>query len=89
VLLQIITVTSDTSGATLAVFGVNGSTPTMNFSKVFDNAPLDPGGGSSYTIGGTSNIHTFTGAGGTVQALAGVHIIAAAAQTILMGRCIL
>jgi hypothetical protein len=82
-----ITVTSDADGATLAVFGVNGSIPTLNFSKVFDNAPLDPGGGSSYTLGGSSNIHTFTGAGGTTQALAGVHIIAPPVMS-QMGRCI-
>lgn len=74
-----LTITSDANGATLAVFAVNGSTPTVNFNKIFAEAPLNPGGGASYQLGGSSNGHTFTGAGGTVQALAGVHIIAAGA----------
>ena len=74
-----ITVTSDANGATVAVFGVDGATPTVNFTKIFAEAPLNPGGGASYTLGGTSNGHTFTGAGGTIQSLAGVHVIAAAA----------
>ncbi len=73
-----ITVTSDTSGATFAVFGVNGNVPTVNFVQVFAEAPLNPGGGASYQLGGTSNIHTFTGGAGTIQALAGIHIISGA-----------
>jgi hypothetical protein len=73
-----ITVTSDTNGATVAVFGVDGSAPTVNFTKIFSDAPLAPGGGASYTLGGTSNGHTFTGSGGGTQALAGVHVIAGA-----------
>lgn len=71
-----ITVPSDASGATVAVFGVNGATPTVNFNKIFAEAPLNPGGGASYQLGGASNAHTFTGGGGTIQALAGVHVIA-------------
>jgi hypothetical protein len=82
-----ITVTSTTDGATVAVFGVNGSTPTVNFTKIFAEAPLAPGGGASYTLGGTSSAHTFTGAGGTFQALAGVHVIAGAGGT--SGRAIM
>lgn len=74
-----LTVTSDTSGATVAVFSVNGAAPTVNFTKIFSEAPFNPGGAASYTLGGTSNGHTFTGGGGTVQALAGVHVIAAGA----------
>jgi hypothetical protein len=70
-----ITVTSDASGATVAVFGVNGNAPTTNFNTIFSDAPFNPGGGGSYQIAGTSNIHTFTGGGGTIQALAGVHVI--------------
>lgn len=73
-----ITVTSSSDGATVAVFGVDGAAPTVNFTKIFSTAPLNPGGGASYQLSGTSNAHTFTGAGGTHQSLAGVHIIAAA-----------
>lgn len=73
-----ITVTSSTDGATIAVFSVNGSTPTMNFTPIWDDAPLAPGGGASYQLGGTSNAHTFTGAGGSTQALVGIHIQASA-----------
>lgn len=73
-----ITVPSSTDGATVAVFCTDGSTPTMNFTKIWAEAPLAPGGGGSYQLAGTSNAHTFTGAGGTAQALAGVHVIAAA-----------
>ncbi len=74
-----ITVTSDTAGATVANFAVDGGAPTVNFTKIYSEAPLGPGGGASYTLGGTSNAHTFTGAGGTVQALTGVHILAPSA----------
>jgi hypothetical protein len=73
-----ITVTSATGDATYATFVVNGATPTVNFTKVWAEAPLSPGGGGSYTLGGTSNAHTFTGAGGSSSALVGVHILAAA-----------
>jgi hypothetical protein len=76
-----ITVTSSTDGATVAVFGVNGNVPTVNFNKIFAEAPLNPGGGASYQIGGTSNAHTFTGGGGTIQSLAGVHIITGGAAS--------
>lgn len=72
-----ITVPSTVDGATVAVFAVDGSTPTVNFTKIWAEAPNNPGGGASYTLGGTSNAHTFTGGGGTRQALAGVHVIAA------------
>jgi hypothetical protein len=83
-----IPVTSDLTGATVAVFGANGNPPTVNFNQIFSEAPLNPGGGASYQLSGTTNNHTFTGAGGTLQALAGIHIIAAAAtQTFtLMGQ---
>ena len=74
-----VTVTSTTDGATVAVWGTNGSTPTVNFTKIFAEAPLNPGAGASYTLGGTSNAHTFTGAGGTNPAWVGIHVIAAAA----------
>lgn len=76
-----ITVPSSADGATVAVFGVNGAAPTVNFNKIFSEAPLSPGGGASYQLAGASNAHTFTGAGGTAQALAGVHVIAATAVT--------
>lgn len=76
-----ITVTSATGDATVAVFGVNGNPPTCNFTKIFSEAPLNPGGGASYQLGGTSNAHTFTGAGGSAQALAGVHVIQPAGGT--------
>lgn len=68
-----LTVTSDPNGATVVFFGVDGSTPTVNFTKIFAEAPNSPGGGANYALGGTSNTHTFTGAGGTLQALVGAH----------------
>lgn len=76
-----VTVTSTTDGATVAIWGTNGADPTCNFNEIFSQAPLDPGAGASYQLGGTSNGHTFTGAGGTTPAWAGVHIVAAAAAT--------
>jgi hypothetical protein len=76
-----ITVTSDADGATVAVFAVNGSDPTVDQTEIFSTAPLDPGGAASYAIGGTSNTHNFTSGGGTRQALAGVHVIAASSGT--------
>lgn len=74
-----ITPTSDANGATLACFAVDGGTPTTNFNQIYAEAPFAPGGGASYQLGGASNAHTFTGAGGTIQALAAVHIIAGSA----------
>lgn len=71
-----ITPTSDASGATVACFAVDGGAPTTNFNQIYSEAPLTPGGGASYQLGGASNAHTFTGAGGTIQALAAVHVIA-------------
>lgn len=76
-----ITVPSSADGATVAVFAADGAAPTVNFNKIFSEAPLNPGGGASYQLGGASNAHTFTGAGGTRQALVGVHIIAAAVNS--------
>lgn len=74
-----ITPTSDANGATVGCFAVDGGAPTTNFNQIYAEAPFAPGGGASYQLGGASNAHTFTGAGGTIQALAAVHIIAAAA----------
>lgn len=73
-----ITVPSDVNGATVATFIVNGGTPTMNFTTFWADSALNPGGGGSYHLGGTSNAHTFTGAGGTVadETLSGIHVIA-------------
>lgn len=71
-----ITVTSAANDATLASFACNAAAPTVNFTKIYAEAPLSPGGGANYTLGGTSNAHTFTGAGGTLQALVGIHILA-------------
>src|SRR6267142_3323532 len=48
-----ITVTSTTDGATVACFGVDGGAPTVNFTKIYSEAPLGPGGGASFTLGGT------------------------------------
>lgn len=76
-----VTVTSTTDGATVAAWGTNGSSPTLNFTKIYDNAPLNPGAGASYALGGTSNGHTFTGAGGTAPAWTGVHVIAGSAAS--------
>lgn len=71
-----LTVTSSTDGATVANFSVDGAAPTVNFTKIWADDPLNPGGGGNYTLGGTSNAHTFTGSGGTVQCIAGVHVVA-------------
>jgi len=70
-------VPSDANGASVAVFCANSNNPVMNFNEIFANSPFGPGGGASYQLGGTSNLHTFNPTGGTEQALAGVHIVAA------------
>jgi hypothetical protein len=80
-----ITVPSSTDGATVANFSVNGATPTVNFTKIWAESPLAPGGGGSFTLGGTSNVHTFTGAGGSLQALVGVHVLASSSAGIIAG----
>lgn len=72
-----VTITSSSDGATLAVIANNNGDPTMNFTSLWANSPLNPGGGSNYTLGGTSNAHTLTG--GTNQAAVGIHIIAGSA----------
>lgn len=77
-----ITITSTTNGATVGQFATDGATPTMNFTKIYAESPLLHGGGANFTLGGTSNVHTFTGAGGTTPALSGVHVIAGAGPTI-------
>jgi hypothetical protein len=71
-----ITVTSSTNGATVAVFNNDGGAPTINFTTIWKYAVLSPGGGASYTLGGSSNVHTFTGGGGSAAALGGVHVVA-------------
>lgn len=73
-----VTVTSTTDGATVAQWETDGSEPTINFNKIYGQADLNPGGGASYQLGGTSNAHTFTGAGGSFPAWCGVHIPAGA-----------
>lgn len=77
-----VTVTSTTDGATIGNWGTNGSTPTVNFNKIYAEAPLAPGGGATYQLSGTSNAHTFTGAGGTNPAWTGVHVLVARGITI-------
>jgi hypothetical protein len=72
-----ITVTSDANGASVAVYSASSGTPTMNFTRFFDDSALANGAGGTYNLGGTSNVHTFTGQGNGI--LAGVHVIAAAA----------
>lgn len=71
-----LTVTSSTDGATVVNFAVDGAAPTVNFTKIWADDPFSPGGGGNYTLGGTSNAHTFTGSGGTLQCIAGVHVVA-------------
>lgn len=72
-------VTTDASGATVVVSLEDGGSPTVNQTQIFSYAALDPGGGASYAIGGSgTNSHSFTGGGGTVRSLAGVHVIAGA-----------
>jgi hypothetical protein len=74
-----IAIPTGSTGATVAVFGVDGATPTIDQTTLWGVSNFGPGGGASYALGGTTtNTHNFTGAGGTVQALAGVHVIAAA-----------
>ena len=70
-------VPSDANGASVAVFCADSNEPAMNFNEIFVNAPFGPGGGASYQLGGTSNLHTFNPTGGLHQALAGIHIVAA------------
>lgn len=84
-----VTVTSGADDATLAIWGTNGADPTVNFNEIFSQAPLDPGGGASYQLAGSSNGHTFTGAGGTTPAGAGIHIAAAAAAGTTRPRSLL
>lgn len=74
-----VTITSTTDGATVASWGTDGAAPTTNFNTLFSYAALDPGAGASYQLGGTSNAHTFTGAGGSNPAWTGVHVLAGAA----------
>lgn len=79
-----ITITSDVNGATVAVWVCNGSAPAVNFTKIWSEAPLNPGGGGTYTLGGTSNAHTFNAPNnGSQQAAAGIHVIAAPAPDIM------
>lgn len=76
-----VTINADAFGATIAVWGTNGSTPTVNFVKVFAQAPLGPGGGSTLQLGGSpTNAHTFTGAGGTQPTFAGIHLRTASTE---------
>ena len=58
-----ITVTSTTTGATVANYCGNAGQPTINFTQLWEDQALGPGGAGSYTLGGTSNSHTFTGSG--------------------------
>jgi hypothetical protein len=72
-----IDVNTASDGATVANFAVDGSIPTVNQTKIWAEAPNNPGGGGSYAIGGSgTNSHTFTGAGGTRQSIAGVFLAA-------------
>lgn len=71
-----VTVTSTTDGATVAMENTNGNFPTMNFTQIFKDNPLSHGAGGSYTLGGTSNGHTFSGQGGNDTNSIGIHIIA-------------
>jgi hypothetical protein len=78
-----LTVASSTDGATVVNFAEDGGVPTVNFTKIWAEAPLGPGGGGNFTLGGTSNVHTFTGGGGANQAIVGVHILAPAAGGVI------
>lgn len=71
-----LTVTSDTNGATVAMMISNDGTPTTNFTSIWANSALNPGGAGTYHLGGTSNAHTFTSGGGDSWVNAGVHVIA-------------
>src|SRR5262245_53754968 len=77
-----VTITSTTDGATVAVSCKDSGDPTMNQTQIFVESPLAPGGGGSYALGGTSNEHTFTYAGGSEQINAGIHITSSGALTI-------
>jgi hypothetical protein len=74
-----ITITSTTDGATVAVACRNSGEPTLDQTEIWKYAALDPGGGASYALGGTSVTHTLDFAGGSISAMVGIHIIAAAA----------
>lgn len=81
-----INVTSDSTGATVAAFGCNGADPTVTQTEIFSTAPLNPGGGASYAIGGTTNTHTFTEASSSFQALAGVHVLTASGALLVQSH---
>ena len=76
-----VTVTSTTDGATVACSVKNSGDPTMTQTAIWANSPLNPGGGGSYALGGTSNNHSFTYGAGTDQANVGIHILAASGGT--------
>lgn len=84
-----ISVTSATGDATVAMLlNKNGAASTVNFTKIFAEAPLNPGSAASYQLGGTSNDHTFTGGAGVSQVMTGVHVLAGGAVDVLMGQAV-
>jgi hypothetical protein len=71
-----IAVPTETTGASVACQGCNGADPTTTQTEIFSTAPLGPGGGASYAIGGSgTNSHGFTEVSSTRQALVGVHVL--------------
>ena len=76
-----VTITSATSDATAALMNCqNNPCNSTNFTSIFADTTGTNNAGASYTLGGTSNGHTFhdDGQGGpsSAQAGAGIHIVA-------------
>jgi hypothetical protein len=78
------TVPTDSAGASLGVLTANvtGTLSVTTQTKIYASADIGINGAASYGIGGaSSNTHTFGCSASSVQAWAGIHIIAAAATT--------
>ena len=72
-----IAINTTSDGATVANFAIDGNTPTVSQTKIWAEAPNNPGGGGSYAIGGSSTTtHTFTSSAGSWRSLVGVQLTA-------------
>lgn len=72
-----LTMTTVSGDATLTVAGKDSNDPTVNNTKIWGNAPYNPGGGAQYKLSTTtSDSHTFTFSGGDSQATCGIHLLA-------------
>lgn len=71
-----LTMTSGANDATVTAITTNNGDPTSSQTLTYANSPLQPGGAADYALGGASNVHTY-GNAGTVQVIAGIHLVAA------------